>query len=373
MKKIIPATPIPSAAEALALMKLAQGLDSEIDHRFSLIQVLLRHGEHKQALEQLKRLKKRIPSERTDVVVALVKTALHLDPQLALMESEQLVQADTGIPNRLLYAEALEANERNERAERVLVDLLCDASDNPEVTAQMSAFKMRRGRPEIALEWIEKTLARIPDHTWAHSFRYGLLMKLGRRDEAQSDYPLDSSILCVENFLETSLCDAAAREILRTKHLIRNDRVSTTGGRHTCELAESRASEGISCVLRQIREEVGSFLAELPQLESEVQQFYLQAWAVMLGKQAYQDVHIHPSGLYSGVVYLLIPNQEGDAGALEFGRPSSIFGDIDCKTLLIHPKQGQLVIFPSHLCHRTIPTSSSEQRVSLAFDLCRVD
>ena len=36
---------------------------------------------------------------------------------------------------------------------------------------------------------------------------------------------------------------------------------------------------------------------------------------------------------------------------------------------LIEPKEGKIILFPSTLYHKTIPFSSDDKRISLAFDV----
>ncbi len=117
-------------------------------------------------------------------------------------------------------------------------------------------------------------------------------------------------------------------------------------------------------------------------------------WAVVMQVQGHQIPHVHPSACLSGVYYVQVPqsvgeNPEDPSGWLEFGtypdrfpsvlrtaRPAS--GGVEAATgqsashsLLrqVQPQPGLLVLFPSHLWHRTIPFVGSEPRISIAFDI----
>ena len=90
----------------------------------------------------------------------------------------------------------------------------------------------------------------------------------------------------------------------------------------------------------------------------------LSGWAVILNSEGKQERHIHPDSLVSGVLYLKVPKIVSDKtntqGNLYF--PSN-------KKLSIVPNVGDLLIFPSYLPHETIPFTSSEERICIAFNL----
>jgi hypothetical protein len=61
-----------------------------------------------------------------------------------------------------------------------------------------------------------------------------------------------------------------------------------------------------------------------------------------------------------------------DEGAIEFGLESGGYPPLSDKpppTVIHHPRAGQVAFFPSSLYHRTIPFSSDEERLCIAFDL----
>ena len=102
--------------------------------------------------------------------------------------------------------------------------------------------------------------------------------------------------------------------------------------------------------------------------------FKIVSWSNRLKKEGHNIPHIHPSGWVSGVCYLKVPKKiKNDEAGIEF----SLHGD-DYKIInnnvpkkSIQPEIGDIVLFPSSLFHRTIPFSSDEERVCIAFDLCR--
>ena len=84
------------------------------------------------------------------------------------------------------------------------------------------------------------------------------------------------------------------------------------------------------------------------------------------------DAHIHESGWVSGTLYLSLPeNVSHDEGKIELGLHGNNYPlmheNFPTKTLDI--KSGDIVLFPSSTFHRTIPFSSDEERISIAFDV----
>lgn len=99
----------------------------------------------------------------------------------------------------------------------------------------------------------------------------------------------------------------------------------------------------------------------------------LHAWSMTTHDDGFDAWHMHVRGWMSGVYYVQVPDHPDDplSGCIEFGCPE--IPGLD-RTFMgarrrIQPRPGQLLLFPSHLHHRTYPTASSERRISVAFDV----
>lgn len=101
----------------------------------------------------------------------------------------------------------------------------------------------------------------------------------------------------------------------------------------------------------------------------------IKIWAVALSHGGYQGSHMHPHGIISGVYYLSVPKSaDPRQGALELGCPESKFNRSVTPQVSLQPvSSGDLLIFPSWCFHRTLPFSSVNQRVSVAFDVVPPD
>ncbi|WP_416234654.1 2OG-Fe(II) oxygenase family protein [Methylophaga sp. OBS4] len=100
---------------------------------------------------------------------------------------------------------------------------------------------------------------------------------------------------------------------------------------------------------------------------------FASSWYVKMKSGGHLTSHIHEEGWVSGSLYLSVPTQKQHEheGSIEL----STHGDDYPKkhdhfpTKTIAPAVGDLVMFPSSVFHRTIPFSSDEERICIAFDL----
>ena len=99
--------------------------------------------------------------------------------------------------------------------------------------------------------------------------------------------------------------------------------------------------------------------------------FSLLGWYNRLLKHGYQRPHIHPGGWLSGCFYLKMPKllKEGE-GAINFSLHGYDYPIVnsDIPFYQYPPKEGDLILFPSSLFHKTLPFSSNDERYVIAFD-----
>ena len=100
---------------------------------------------------------------------------------------------------------------------------------------------------------------------------------------------------------------------------------------------------------------------------------FSSSWYVKMRQGGHLTSHIHETGWLSGSVYLSLPQDRGNGsdGSIEFSTHGDNYpqrhGDFPVKA--IAPAVGDIVLFPSSLFHRTLPFSSDEERICIAFDL----
>ena len=100
--------------------------------------------------------------------------------------------------------------------------------------------------------------------------------------------------------------------------------------------------------------------------------FSLLGWYNRLLKHGYQQPHIHPGGWLSGCFYLKMPKLlKKDEGAINFSLHGYDYPVVnsDIPTYRYTPIEGDLILFPSSLFHKTLPFSSIDERHVIAFDI----
>ena len=104
------------------------------------------------------------------------------------------------------------------------------------------------------------------------------------------------------------------------------------------------------------------------------EKFTINCWCVRLPKGGFQEAHIHPAGWLSGVLYIKVPQEiTGDEAAIEFNLQGLYpLKNENVPKFILRPQNGDIVIFPSSLFHKTIPFDSSEERICISFDLVPV-
>lgn len=98
------------------------------------------------------------------------------------------------------------------------------------------------------------------------------------------------------------------------------------------------------------------------------------SWSVKLEDKGFHVNHVHPEGWISSACYISLPdNLSSDEGCIRFGQSPLELGSVDEPDLIITPKEGLLVLFPSFMWHGTQPFHSNKMRLTAPFDVVPVD
>jgi tetratricopeptide (TPR) repeat protein len=112
-----------------------------------------------------------------------------------------------------------------------------------------------------------------------------------------------------------------------------------------------------------------------PFLMRQPRKIKIQCWATIIKSGGFLDTHFHPPGWLSGVYYPRLPNavdhhSESHEGWIEFGKEYYRIGSKDQPPVfLVKPSLGLMVLFPSYMGHRTLAFESTEERMSVSFDI----
>ncbi len=125
------------------------------------------------------------------------------------------------------------------------------------------------------------------------------------------------------------------------------------------ELFQKIAIEVKSYCIR-LEQRLGEFNAH-PFVKNLPSRAQIRPWSVITREAGYENWHIHDSGWLSGVYYVKVPtrkDRKSTAGAIEFGWPEQWLGEGASEKFgnhIVHPEAGMLLLFPSHIHHRTYP------------------
>lgn len=258
--------------------------------------------------------------------------------------------------------------------------------DNARAMADLANLYLTDGHADVACDLCEKFLLHHPGERLVLGTYPYALRAAGRVRAA--DGLLDYARLIAVADIDAPAEFANMQELNRTlsrsigSHpTLMNDPVSksTRGGAQTGELDVGKMP-GLTSLAGEINQRIVEFvgrcertgLSDHPAMIGAAQRWSLRVWATVLNGGGHQSPHIHPLAWLSGVYYVALPAdmtaQERRAGWLEFGRPPDRIG-VSGVQHEIEPREGRLILFPSYFYHCTRLFTSSEPRISIAFDV----
>jgi uncharacterized protein (TIGR02466 family) len=96
------------------------------------------------------------------------------------------------------------------------------------------------------------------------------------------------------------------------------------------------------------------------------------SWSVLLKPNGYHVDHFHPRGWISSAFYVEVPESalgfETREGWIRFGQPPFRTVPPMGPEHFVRPARGKLVLFPSYMWHGTVPFTTAESRLTIAFD-----
>ena len=142
----------------------------------------------------------------------------------------------------------------------------------------------------------------------------------------------------------------------------------TRCGLQSHEILKGSQSKSIQDLCTRLNKVARAYLENKPLLQKIRDQKKgnpeLSGWSVVLKKGGHQKRHIHPESIVSGVLYIKLPAESADECKKE---GNLLFPANNMK--MVTPKEGMCVLFPSYLPHETVPISTDDERICIAFNL----
>ena len=252
-----------------------------------------------------------------------------------------------------------------------------------------AAIQLKMLLPDEALNTINNVLSFSPNNIRANAYKTIILQSLGKESEADELIGFGKLIQTTELQLNTSNQNLMAFNEKLKKVILKHPNLTSDWD------PAKRAIRGGAVVPRlfdynhpilkklevAIVNAVGNYTTNLqnkenhPFLGFKPTRYTIDIWANVLGPNHHQSSHIHNQGWMSGVYYVSLPENSVEdnpyAGWLEFNRPGyglpALGGEKNIER--IAPKAGMIVMFPSYVWHGTIPFTSQDTRISIAFDI----
>jgi hypothetical protein len=263
--------------------------------------------------------------------------------------------------------------------------------DNARAVADLTALLSAAGRGDEALAYSTGFLRRHPGERLVLAARAVALRDAGHDAEARMLIDLERLVHVGKlplprghSSLATFNAALAATVLADPSLLASPASKSTRGGAQTGEFNPDQVP--LLGALRdtlnwELRAVIAAWqargFANHPAMAWATEHWTLRIWATVLNTGGVQLPHLHPLGWLSGVYYVQVPpgiaTEPGAAGALELGPlPVRMSHKHEPERRIVSPVAGQLVVFPSYFYHRTLPFTSREQRISIAFDVMPV-
>jgi uncharacterized protein (TIGR02466 family) len=243
---------------------------------------------------------------------------------------------------------------------------------------------LAQGRPDVALAKLRATLVEHPvdQSLWgwaataARAVGDPLYGELCDYDATVAAY----DIATPDGWptLEAFLSDL--RKSLKAMHIYQQHPTnqSLRHGSQSMHLLTGSRDPAIQAFFRAVDAPVRAHMARLGQGTDPLRRrntfdYHIQgAWSVQLRPNGFHRDHFHPEGWLSSAFYVETPDEALESpekqGWIGFGRPPFVTDPPMEPAHFIKPKPGRLVLFPSYMWHGTVPFTTDETRLTIAFD-----
>ena len=262
--------------------------------------------------------------------------------------------------------------------------------DNSQVSYYLACGHIGAGNISEARAVCKRFLERHPADATALSCLALIASEHGSEEENKQFNCFESIIQTVKVPTPDSFADEQSFIKTLANYILNNPTLSDTGqdhatrnGLHTGSLNRSGMGP-LSHLEDAIASSLDAYVAFLSQTKTNEylvanrpKNWFLDIWGVAMNNQGHQIAHYHPQSWVSGCFYAQLPpvvsdGNDSQEGWIEFGAPPEDFFSVGgYKVKAFKPLVGSMFLFPGYLTHRTIPFTSDEVRISIAFDVVR--
>jgi uncharacterized protein (TIGR02466 family) len=307
-----------------------------------------------------------MPDKAAELLMAAA-AALPRDVAVLLMAAQAALEQG-------LLADA----ERLARSAEVL------APNSPNVLNQLTIVYLATGRPNVALDKARRGLQISPQDQSLLGWAATAARMVGDPlYEALYDYDSLVATYDIETprgwpSLEAYLADLAAT--LKRIHVYERhpSNQSVRGGAQTMQNLAGSSEPTLRAFFAAIDAPIRAHMEKLgrgddPHRRRNTGQYRIEgAWSVLLKPAGFHRDHFHSQGWLSSAFYVETPttalDRQDKEGWLRFGQPPIRTQPPIAADHFVRPKPGRLALFPSYMWHGTVPFTTDESRLTVAFD-----
>jgi tetratricopeptide (TPR) repeat protein len=399
---------VPARADVLAfagMLALEAGADSDAAgfYRRAVAQkpdFVEAHYNLGNALKRLGRLEEAAAAYRAALLLRPELMPAHHNLGSVLLELGRAEQAADSF-RRALGLEATAAGERDlglafeklgRTGEAIAAYRRGLALPNPraDIYSNLANALLAEGDAKGALEACEAWLARVPANVEGMALKALSLRELGDEPRAHEILDFDRFVQVTdhdapEGYASLAAFNAALVATIEADPSLKvpdkdhptyhNDALEKTG-----ELLLGKPEGALAALERMMRAALVRYVATVPRdpahpfLAHIPERWLFSCWATRLKGEGYLAPHVHFDGYIGGVYYPLLPDVvatgQGEAGWFELGRPPERL-NLKAEPVIrrIQPKLGRMLLFPGYFFHDTVPFTSTQTRISIAFDV----
>lgn len=345
-------------------------------------------GQTRQSVKCLQSVVKILPeSSQAHYNLGTALTA-HDEPAEAILSHRRALALKPDYPEALFnLGNAYRQADDTEAALSCYISALDLVPNYPGAATNLASCLLELSRPEEALDASNEALKFNPGDRDALAFKAIAASEVGDPTTASSILSMDRLIRTRNFDVATGFTDIAAFNKALACHVLSHP--SLTREPHNVATRHGQQTENLALEpkgpIAQLEEMIiGTYDEYMKALSNDTDHPYIRQipklrkidiWGTVLDRMGHQAAHMHRNAWISGVYYVQLPDvmhgaNETQSGWIEFGRPPENFPcSVEHEVRTFEPREGRMFMFPSFEYHRTIPFESSQQRISIAFDL----
>ncbi len=308
------------------------------------------------------------------------------DYKSAITEINKAIQIKNTIKYQYKLAELLSYTQNKVKSLEILNSILKQDSNYKLALRLKGIIQLQLGNSIESEKTLGETLKL--DNTDQRAIAYYVISKLAQNKDSQVNELLSLGSLVKKyefdptpEYKNLKDFNFAFEKDIKNHSLLRRDPngLAARNGYLTDNIFKDE-TPSILLYRKLLEEKIIDYIHNLPDdtthhmLKHKTLNFNINSWATWIKGDGFIDKHIHEESWISGAYYCKVPNivenTESHQGYFEYGCiPDDINKSIKKTKGYIKPVEGMLVIFPSYLYHQTIPHDSTEDRISIAFDL----